>query len=145
MIKDFKRTLVRKREFNRKHVKILKSLEKNTRREFKLTKSYIHRNLDNLRNEAEVLIKKLVHYLQNIDKKEIEKIRKTVFLSRTRSTRLINKVKHNLKNFPIVTRHYLRKMQISYLRGLHNIKKMNSFFSIIRQSSSTRLPYSFDR
>ena len=124
IVQDFKKKLVRKRKFTRKHVKILKSLEENTRREFKQTKLYIHRNLDNLRNEAEVLIKKLVNYLRNLDEKEIEKIRKTVFIPKARSTRLINKVKRNLKNFPIVIHHYLRKMQISYLRGLHNIKKM---------------------
>ena len=124
MVQDFKRKLVRKRKFTKKHLKILKSLGENTRREFKQTKLYIHRNLDNLRNESEVLIKKLVNYLQNLDEKEIEKMKKTIFILKARSTRLINKVKRNLKNFPIVIHHYLRKMQISYLRGLHNIKKM---------------------
>jgi len=124
MIQDFKKKLVRKGKFTKKHLKILESLEENTRRELKSTKSHIYRSLDNLINEAEVLIKKLVNYLRNLDEKEIEKIRKTVFIPKARSTRLINKVKRNLKNFPVVIHHYLRKMQISYLRGLHNIKKM---------------------
>ena len=99
MIQDFQKILVGKWKFTKKDLKILKSLEENKRREFKLAKPRVHRNIDNLRNEAEVLIKKLTSYSQNLDKKEI---------SRT----------------SIGIHDYWRKKQISYLRGLHNIKGM---------------------
>lgn len=144
MIKDFQKILVKGRNFTKKHLKILKSLEETAirefkltefrtrrnvgnleetaRREFKLTKFRIHRNIDNLRGEAEVLIKKLGNYSRSLDRKELEKIRKTVSLSKGRSTRLINKIQYNLKNSSIAIHDYLIKMQVSYLRGLYNIK-----------------------
>ena len=144
MIQDFQKALVEGRKFTKKHLKILESLEENKRREFKLTKLRIyrnidnleenarrefrltklriHRNIDNLRNESEDLVKKLVNYSQKLDKKERERIRKTISLSKRRSTSTINKIKSNLRTASIAIHDYLIKIQVSYLRGLYNVK-----------------------